>query len=109
MTHDLSTYILAVADGEGLPSQKQWNTIVEMAGTHRRPTRPLQPGRWEHLAPARKAAGLSQAELGVRVGTSQQTIDRLERGITKHSRHLRPALAEVGIELEITAPEGRRT
>lgn len=36
----------------------------------------------------REALGWSQADLAQRAGTNQQTIDRLERGETKHSRAL---------------------
>lgn len=48
----------------------------------------------------RESLGLSQAELAAKVGTFQQTIDKIESGITKHSRYLPKILAV----LEIKAP-----
>lgn len=40
----------------------------------------------------REARGWTQAHLASRVGTSQQTIDRIERGETEFSRWIAPAL-----------------
>ncbi|WP_431854332.1 helix-turn-helix domain-containing protein [Azospirillum sp.] len=40
----------------------------------------------QRLRAVREKANLSQAELAGRVGTSQQTIDKIERGLTKHPR-----------------------
>lgn len=46
----------------------------------------------------RELARLSQQELAEMAGTTQQTIDRLERGVTEHSRYL-PKIFEV-LEME---------
>lgn len=43
---------------------------------------------------AREAMGLTQAKLGERAGTTQQTVDRIERGLTLHSRAI-PKIAEI--------------
>ena len=49
---------------------------------------------------ARASKGWSQPELARRVGTTQQTIDKIEAGIVKHSRFL-PAIAiELGVSLD---------
>lgn len=50
-------------------------------------------GQGDKIRTAREARGWSQAELGEKVGTSQQTIDKLERGIVSHSRYLRQILS----------------
>ena len=42
--------------------------------------------RGDEIRRAREAQGLSQAELAEKASTSQQTIDRLERGAVEHSR-----------------------
>jgi phage repressor protein C with HTH and peptisase S24 domain len=47
---------------------------------------------------AREARGLSQAELAARVGTSQQTIDKIERGEVVHSRYLSRIREQLAIE-----------
>lgn len=49
----------------------------------------------------REQLGLTQTQLAERAGTSQQTVDRIESGTTKHSRAL-PSILEV---LDIDAPE----
>lgn len=41
----------------------------------------------------REAVGLSQAALAEAVGTSQQTVDRIERGEVSHSRYTSPIRA----------------
>jgi transcriptional regulator with XRE-family HTH domain len=48
----------------------------------------------------REALGWSQTFLGSLVGTTQQTVDRIERGQTTHSRALGPILAHLGMNLE---------
>lgn len=47
---------------------------------------------------ARRAAGMTQAELARRVGTSQSTVDKIERGCLKRGGSF---LAEIAIELDI--------
>lgn len=48
----------------------------------------LRSGRANAIREARLARGWSQARLAEEAGTSQQTIDRIERGQTQHSRAL---------------------
>ena len=47
---------------------------------------------------AREAKGWSQAELAAKAGTYQQMVDRIERGVVRHSR-LVPAL-KAALELD---------
>lgn len=49
---------------------------------------------------AREARGWSQAELAEKAGTNQQTVDRIESGITKHSRATPAILRALGLELD---------
>jgi transcriptional regulator with XRE-family HTH domain len=49
---------------------------------------------------ARTNKGLSQPELARRVGTTQQTIDKIESGIVKHSRFLPAIAVELGVSLD---------
>jgi transcriptional regulator with XRE-family HTH domain len=49
---------------------------------------------------ARTNKGLSQPELARRVGTTQQTIDKIETGIVKHSRFLPAIAVELGVSLD---------
>jgi transcriptional regulator with XRE-family HTH domain len=49
---------------------------------------------------ARANKGLSQPELARRVGTTQQTIDKIEAGIVKHSRFLPAIAVELGVSLD---------
>lgn len=46
---------------------------------------------------AREKAGISQARLGEMAGTTQQSVDRIESGETKHSRYLPSILSLLGI------------
>jgi DNA-binding XRE family transcriptional regulator len=74
--------------GRIVPSFKSGKCVVVREG----PARPTLRRRYDALAPefeiaaellrARLRAGLSQAELAVRMGTSQSTIARLENGQT---------------------------
>lgn len=48
---------------------------------------------------ARQSRGLTQAELAQRVGTNQQTVDKIEKGIIKHSRYFPRLEVELGITL----------
>jgi transcriptional regulator with XRE-family HTH domain len=49
---------------------------------------------------ARAAKGLSQPQLARRVGTSQQTIDKIESGRVKHSSFMAAIARELGIPLD---------
>ncbi|WP_441280526.1 helix-turn-helix domain-containing protein [Tardiphaga sp. 862_B3_N1_1] len=53
----------------------------------------------------REKAGLTQADLATLVKSSQQTIDRIERGETKHSRAFPKILAALKIENEASFSE----
>lgn len=46
---------------------------------------------------------MSQAALAERVGTSQQSVDRIEKGQTRASRHIRRIIEALGLS---SAPEG---
>ncbi|MNQ18919.1 helix-turn-helix protein [compost metagenome] len=48
----------------------------------------LKEGNAAAIREARLALGWSQAKLAEEAGTSQQTVDRIERGLTLHSRAL---------------------
>lgn len=48
----------------------------------------LMKASGDEIRTAREKLGLSQAELAARVGTNQQTIDRLERSISKQSKFM---------------------
>lgn len=50
----------------------------------------LLHARGEEIREAREARGWSQAQLATKVGTSQQTVDRVEKGMVKHTRWLAP-------------------
>lgn len=52
----------------------------------------------EVIRARREEAGITQASLAEVVGTSQQTIDRIERGESRHSRFLTKVLLALGIE-----------
>lgn len=58
---------------------------------------------------ARELKGWSQAALAEMVGTSQQTIDRLERGETGFSRYREPALKALGLGLGADGGDGEET
>jgi phage repressor protein C with HTH and peptisase S24 domain len=68
----------------------------------------------ETIREQREARGLSQAALAEAVGTRQQTIDKIERGIIKHSRYSARIATELGLSLgdlmpAATAAGGQRT
>lgn len=48
--------------------------------------------------------GLTQAELASRVGTNQQTVDKIEKGLIKHSRIFPKLAKEFGLSLEAFLP-----
>lgn len=58
----------------------------------------------EIIREKREAAGLSQTELAKRIGTNQQTIDKIEDGTTRQSGFLPAISAELGINLEQLIP-----
>jgi transcriptional regulator with XRE-family HTH domain len=60
--------------------------------------------RGEIIRARRKSLSMSQASLADAVGTNQQTIDKIERGMTEHSRFLRPICAVLGISLDELDP-----
>ena len=62
----------------------------------------LAKGRGDEIRIAREAKGWSQAELAQKAGTTQQTVDRIERGVTEHSRSY-PSLR---VALELPPLEG---
>lgn len=51
----------------------------------------------------RERCGLTQAQLAAAIGTSQQTIDRIERGETQWSRAIAPAIEFLHITLGMRA------
>lgn len=51
---------------------------------------------------ARQALGLSQQEVAEKAGTTQQTVDRVERGLTQHSRATPAILRVLGLESDQT-------
>jgi transcriptional regulator with XRE-family HTH domain len=59
----------------------------------------------EMIQTRRKALGLSQAKLAASVGTNQQTIDKIEKDIIKHSRFLPKIARALGIELAQLDPD----
>ena len=54
---------------------------------------------------AREARGLSQADLSAATKTAQQTIARVEIGVTKWSRSLVPVCKFLGIDVEEPCPK----
>lgn len=64
----------------------------------------LGEGRAASIREARIARGWSQAKLAEEAGTSQQTVDRIERGQTLHSRSLDDVMDALGIR-RIRRPE----
>jgi len=57
----------------------------------------LARSRGEEIRLAREELGWSQADLAERAGTTQQTVDRVERGVTAHSRAYPNIRAAVGL------------
>lgn len=54
---------------------------------------------------AREARGMSQDDLARRVGTKQQTIDKIESGTIKHSRYFPKIALELRIEIARLMPD----
>jgi transcriptional regulator with XRE-family HTH domain len=48
----------------------------------------MMSAKGDEIRAAREKLGISQAELASRSGTNQQTIDRLERGLTRQSKFM---------------------
>lgn len=59
----------------------------------------LAKARGDEIRQAREARGWSQAELAKRAHTSQQTVDRIERGVVGHSRALPEVRRLLGLEI----------
>lgn len=51
----------------------------------------------DRIREKRQARGLSQTALAEKVGTHQQTIEKIEKGIVKHSRYLHLITAELDL------------
>jgi transcriptional regulator with XRE-family HTH domain len=66
----------------------------------------IEFGRW--LAEARRLAGFSQAALGDRVGVSQSSISRLERGLVPAARLSTVAPLLIFLRAELAAAERTR-
>lgn len=64
----------------------------------------LQARTGKQIRELREAAGLSQAALAEMVGTSQQTIDRIERGETQRSSFIPDIFAALGVPREGRMP-----
>lgn len=62
------------------------------AGELMTPAAGCPPAEGAEIRALREAAGLTQAQLAEAIGTSQQTVDRIERGETRWSRSASPAL-----------------
>jgi DNA-binding XRE family transcriptional regulator len=56
---------------------------------------------------AREGAKLTQAQLADAVGCPQQTIEKIERGITKTSGYFPRIFSRLGIDLEILAEQSQ--
>lgn len=57
----------------------------------------LTPEEGARIREAREAAGLSQTDLARLAETTQQTIDRIERGVTRRSKAISSILAALEI------------
>jgi phage repressor protein C with HTH and peptisase S24 domain len=61
----------------------------------------------EQIRERRQAKGLSQAALAAKVGTHQQTIEKIESGTVKHSRYLHLITAELDLPFPGATPQTR--
>ncbi|WP_432344756.1 helix-turn-helix domain-containing protein [Shinella yambaruensis] len=68
-------------------SEKQLPTIIEI----------MQKRSGEEIREARKARGLTQAEVAELAGTNQQTVDRIESGKTQRSKFYAKIAEVVGL------------
>lgn len=50
-----------------------------------------------NIRAAREAKGMTQAELAEKIGTSQQTVDKIERGVMKRTTYLPEIQKVLGI------------
>jgi phage repressor protein C with HTH and peptisase S24 domain len=66
-------------------------------------------GRDDHfgrrIAAAREAKGMSQVELAIRVGTTQQTIGKIEKGIIRHTRFMRGIAEALNLDQNSALPD----
>ncbi|MEF0939609.1 helix-turn-helix transcriptional regulator [Rhizobium sp. BR 362] len=65
----------------------------------------LMSAKGEEIKSAREKLELSQAELASRAGTNQQTIDRLERGLTRQSKYMPEIRKVLGLPSPIQEEE----
>lgn len=63
----------------------------------------------EKIRERRLARGLSQAALAEKVGTHQQTIEKIEKGVIKHSRFLHPISSELDLPFPQVVPHNAAT
>lgn len=64
--------------------------------------------RAERIRARRAELGMSQQALAEAVGTSQQTVDRIERGETLHSRHMEAIIKALHLDEELELYLDRR-
>ena len=65
----------------------------------------LMSAKGEEIKEAREKLGISQAELASRAGTNQQTIDRLERGLTRQSKYMPEIRTVLGLPSPVQEEE----
>ncbi|MEY9717903.1 transcriptional regulator with XRE-family HTH domain [Sinorhizobium fredii] len=65
----------------------------------------LAVGRGKAIREAREVLGWSQAQLAEKANTTQQTVDRLERGVVEHSRAYPKIASVLGIPNEGFDPD----
>ncbi|MFP5078625.1 helix-turn-helix domain-containing protein [Rhizobium sp. YIM 134829] len=58
----------------------------------------MMMAKGDEIRTAREKLGISQAELAARAGTNQQTIDRLERGLTRQSKFMPEIRAALNLD-----------
>lgn len=58
-----------------------------------------------NIRAAREAKGMTQAELAEKIGTSQQTVDKIERGVMKRTTYLPEIQKVLGIDHGIPISE----
>lgn len=60
----------------------------------------MMSAKGDEIRAAREKLGISQQELATRTGTNQQTIDRLERGVTRMSKFMPEIRGVLGLPFE---------